>query len=178
MRPIAVDWKVYSVLIGIALLGFVALFLHKLFFFLVISLATSLVALILRFVKPLKYMGIELVTLSTMLVGASYGPIIGGIYAFTLLLTHLVLGDYYIGVYLIWVLPEYVLLGVMSGVFASNLDSIGIAFVIGMNIMNLIFTYLNENDRFFKELPYAIGNSLINSFLFVQFFAAVLQFIG
>ncbi len=178
MISMNIDWKVYSALAGVALLVLMALFINKLFFFLIISLATVLVALILRFGKPLKYMGVELITLTTMIVGAAYGPIIGGVYAFSFLLIQLVLGDYYIGTYLVWVLPEYVLLGVISGVFASNLNSIGIVLIIGLNVTNLIFTFLSENERFFKELPYAIGNSMINSVLFMQFFASVINLIG
>ena len=174
-----VDWKVYSSVVGILLLCILALFLHKVFFFLVIVFATALVGLILRFLQPLKYLGIELVTLSTMVVGAVYGPIIGGLYAFTLLLTHLILGDYYIGTFLVWIIPEYILLGVLSGIFGSSLlGPLGVLLIVGLNSMSLFFTLIGETERFGKEMPYAIGNTIINSILFIQFFSTIVHFIS
>lgn len=173
------DWKIYSILAGILILTVMVLFLKKFFFFFAIILATSLLALILRFLHPIKYLGIELVTLSTMLVGVVYGPVIGGVYAFVMLLMHLILGDYYIGTYLIWLIPEYILLGVLSGIFGSGIiGHLGVAFIIGMNALNLFFTFLGENERFMKELPFAIGNSIINSVILIQFFNSIVTFIG
>lgn len=72
------DWKIYSILAGILVLTVMVLLLKKFFFFFAIILATALLALILRFLYPVKYLGIELVTLSTILVGVVYGPVIGG----------------------------------------------------------------------------------------------------
>lgn len=172
------DWKIYSIAIGILVLVVMVIFLKKFFFFLVISLATALLALILRFLHPVKYLGIELVTLSTILVGVVYGPIVGGIYAFVMLLMHLILGDYYIGTYLIWVVPEYILLGILSGIFGTGIiGPLGVAFIIGLNVLSLFFTFLGENERFVKELPYAIGNSIINSVVLVQFLGLIVNFI-
>lgn len=172
------DWKIYSIAIGILMLVAMAIFLKKFFFFLVISLATVMLALILRFLHPVKYLGVELITLSTILVGVVYGPIVGGLYAFVMLLMHLILGDYYIGTYLVWIMPEYILLGILSGLFGTGIiGPLGVAFIIGMNVLNLFFTFLGENERFAKELPYAIGNSIINSVILVQFLGLIVNFI-
>lgn len=172
------DWKIYSIAVGILVLAVMVLFLKKFFFFLVISSATALLAVVLRFLHPAKYLGIELVTLSTIFVGIVYGPVIGGVYAFVMLLVHLVLGDYYIGTYLVWLLPEYILLGVLAGIFGTGMiGSLGVAFIVGMNTMNLIFTFIGENERVVKELPFAIGNSLINSVILVRFFSSIVGFI-
>jgi len=172
------DWKIYAVGIGIILLAVMILFLEKVFFFLIIALATLLLALILRFLHPVKYLGIELITLSTMLVGVVYGPVTGGIYGFTILLAHLIVGNYYIGTYLMWLLPEYVLLGILAGIFGTGLiGPLGVSFIIGMNLLNALFTLVGENERFVKELPFAIGNAIINSVIFIQFFSSIVNFI-
>lgn len=173
------DWKIYSILLGILLLAVLVLFLKKFLFFLIIVGATILVAFILRFLQLLKYAGVELVTLSTLLVGVVYGPLIGGIYGFVLLLAHLIVGNYYIGTYLMWLLPEYVLLGVLSGILGEGIIGyIGMSFIVGMNLLNAFLTFLGENERFVKELPFAIGNSLINSILLLQVFSLVVDFIA
>lgn len=173
------DWKIYSIGVGVLLLAIMILFLEKIFFLLVISLATVLVAVILRFIHPLKYIGIELVTLSTILVGVTYGPVVGGIYAFVILLAHLMLGDYYMGTYLVWVVPEYVLLGVLTGIIGTGvIGPLGVAFIIGLNLMSLFFTFVGESDRTAKELPYVIGNSIINSVVFLKFFGSIAGFIS
>jgi len=173
------DWKIYSIAIGIILLLVMIFFLEKVFFFFVISSLTVLVAVILGFVHPLKYFGIELVTLSTMLVGVVYGPVVGGIYGFTLLLVHLILGRYYLGSYLMWVIPEYILLGVLSGIFGNGIvGSLGLTFIIGLNLLNVFLTFLVENYRFTKELPYAIGNTIINAVIFMQFFGLIVNFVS
>ena len=176
---IKLDWKVYAVIIGVLLSALFVAFLEKVFFFLVVSAATALLAIILRFAHPAKYLGIELVTMSTMFVGVVYGPVLGGLYAFTMLLVHLIVGDYYMGAYLMWVAPEYILLGVLSGIFGTGvIGPLGISFIIGINLLNLFFTFVGENERFFKELPYAVGNSVINSIILVKVFGSIVGFIN
>lgn len=172
------DWRIYPIVAGVLLLAVFIFFLEKIFFFLIIVLATVLVAGILRFLQPVKYLGVELVTLSTMLVGVVYGPLIGGIYAFVILLVHLILGDYYIGTYLMWVAPEYILLGVLSGIFGTAIiGPLGVSFIVGLNLLSLFFTFIGESDRVGKELPYVIGNIAINSVIFIQLFGSIVNFI-
>lgn len=173
------DWKIYAIGLGVLMLSIMVFFLQKVFFFLAIVLATILLAVVLRFSYPIKYLGVELITLSTMLVGVSYGPILGGIYAFTMLLVHLVVGDYYIGPYLMWLIPEYVVLGILSGILGTSIiGPIGVFFIVSMNLLNLFFTFVGEPERFSKELPFAIGNSVINSAILLKFLSSVVNFIG
>ena len=173
------DWKIYSIIIGILLLATMFIFLEKFFFFLIIVLATILVALILGFAQPLKYIGIELVTISTMIVGVVYGPIIGGAYAFTILPIHFMLGRYYIGTFVVWVIPEYILLGVLSGILGTGIiGPLGVSLIVGLNLMSLFFTFIGESERVGKEIPYAIGNAIINSIIFIQFFRSIVNSIG
>lgn len=176
---IKLGWKIYLMVAAILLLGVTVIFLEKFFFFLVIAATALLVAVVLRFFQALKYIGVELVTLSTMVVGVVYGPVIGGVYAFTILLVHLIIGDYYTGNYLMWVVPLYVLLGVLSGILGTNLVGfLGVFFIIGLDLLSLFFTFVGESDRLGKEVPYIVGNILINSILFVQFFGPVVNFVS
>ncbi len=174
-----IDWKTYSIVGGSLLLIITLFFLEKVFFFFVITIAALLLAVILGLFPPLKYAGLELVTSSTILVGIIYGPVLGGIYGFTMLLAHLVIGQYYIGPYLTWVLPEFILLGIFSGIFkGSMIGPVGVAFVIGINLISMLFTFLVEKDRVGKELPYVIGNVMINSFLITQAFTPIINWIN
>ncbi len=173
------NWRIYAIGSVALLLAILLIFLEKVFFFLIIILTTILVAVLLGFLQPLKYIGIELVTLSTMLVGVVYGPVVGGIYASAILLPHFIVGRYYIGAYLAWVIPEYILLGVLSGVLGAGIiGPLGVSFIVGINLLSLVFTFIGENERFGKELPYVIGNSIINSMIFVQFFGSIVNFIN
>lgn len=173
------NWKIYSIAGGILFLAIMLLFLEKVFFFLVIFLATVLVAAVLGFVQPLKYLGVELVTLSTMVIGVVYGPVVGGLYALVILPIHFILGQYYIGTFLAWVVPEYILLGVLSGVLRSGIiGTLGVSFIIGLNLLNLFLTFLAESDRIGKELPFVVGNIAINSIIFYQFFGSLVDFIS
>lgn len=166
-----VDWKIYSAVAGIFILTALIFFLEKVFFFLLTIVATFTVALILGFFQPLKYLGIELVTLSTMFVGVVYGPVIGGIYGFVSLISHLIIGRYYTGTYLTWILPEYVAIGVLAGILKSAIiGPVGLFIIAGLNITNLVLTSLVESERVGKHFPYAIGNTIINSILFINFF--------
>ncbi|MBI1978633.1 MAG: hypothetical protein HYS62_01060 [Candidatus Aenigmarchaeota archaeon] len=171
------DWKIYVIAAGALLLGLMILFLEKVFFFLIIALATILVAIVLRFVPPLKYLGIELVTLSTMLVGIVYGPVLGGIYAVTILLAHLIIGDYYIGAFLAWVVPLYISLGIASGILGGNLIGVlGVMVIAGINALSLFLTFIGESERVAKEMPYVIGNTLINSVLILNVLGVIVNF--
>ncbi len=77
-----------------------------------------------------------------------------------------------------WIIPGYILLGVLSGIFGTGIiGPLGVSFIIGMNMLNLFFTFLGENERFMKELPYVIGNSIINSVILIQFFSSIVSFI-
>ena len=174
------DWKSYSVIAGVIVIGLMSLFFHNVLFFLLITLATVLLALILGFFEPLKYTGLELITLTTMLVGVVYGPWLGGLYGLIMLIVHLVLGRYYISQYVIWLVPEYIALGMFSGILGlQNLSgTLGLSFIIGMNVVNLILTAVTETERVVNLLPYAIGNSIINSLVFIWFFNSLVTFIG
>lgn len=170
------DWKIYSIAAGMALLLVSVLLLEKFFLFILITAGTALLAFLLGFAQPVKYLGVELVTLTTMLVGVVYGPLLGGVYGFTMLLAHLILGRYYIGSYLMWTIPEYAMLGVLSGIFRTGiLGPVGLSLIVSVNLLSLVLTFIAESERAGKELPYVVGNIVINSILFIQFFRPLVE---
>lgn len=169
-----VDWKIYAVAIGLVALAILFIFLGKILYLLGAVLVTLTLALMLGFIKPLKYIGIELVTLSSIFVGINFGPIIGGIYSFTTLIAHLVLGRYYIGSYLVWLIPEYVALGVLSGILGKDIIGLtGVVIIVAINSVNLLLTFLVENDRVAAHLPYAIGNTVLNTLFLTQIMPSI-----
>lgn len=172
------DWKIHSLVLGFLILCVFGFFLEKVFFFFLTILVTLLLALLLRFLQPLKYVGIELVTLSTIFVGIVYGPVFGGLYGFIVTIAHFMIGHYYIGSYLTWVLPEYVALGILSGILKTGIiGPIGVSVIIGINLINLLLTFLFEREQAGKLMPFIIGNITINSLLFIQFFEAIVNFV-
>ncbi|MBI2542851.1 MAG: hypothetical protein HYW24_01575 [Candidatus Aenigmarchaeota archaeon] len=171
------DWKFYS-FISLLILGMMILVLGKIFLFILIVVLTLVVSLLLRFFQPLKYIGIELVTLSTFLIGIAYGPVVGGLYGFSALLLHFIIGHYYIGHYVIWVIPEYVLIGVFSGILQNQIIGFIVPIIIILNLSNLFLTFLTDPERAGKHIPYVIGNTAINSIIALQFFEQILGFIA
>ncbi|MBI2084133.1 MAG: hypothetical protein HYT70_00765 [Candidatus Aenigmarchaeota archaeon] len=164
-----IDWKVYAAVMGLALIAAIALFIAKIFYLVGAILATLLLALLLGVMKPVKYLGIELVTLSTILIGIMFGSLIGAVYGAVVLIAHLILGRYYIGPYLLWLLPEYALIGVVSGVMGNGIISlVGVSVIAGMNFVNLFLTFLVDRERVGPYVPYVLGNVVINSLLLMQ----------
>ena len=172
------DWKIYLLIAGILVFGVFAIFLQKVMVFIMFILLTCSIALFVRFVPVLKYIGVEFITLSTIFIGFIYGPVTGVVYGTAFLLAHLLIGDYYIGVYLVWLLPEYALLGFLSGVFSSSISSLSLFLIVGMNALNLILTGFLEGDRLGKHLPYVVGNIVINCAIMILFFDSVIKIIG
>lgn len=172
------DWKIYLLIASILVLGVFAIFLQKIMVFIMFILLTCAIALFVRFVPVLKYIGIEFITLSTIFIGFIYGPVTGAVYGTAFLLAHLLIGDYYIGVYLVWLLPEYALLGFLSGVFGSSISSLSLFLIVGMNVLNLILTGFLEGDRLGKHLPYVVGNIVINCAIMILFFDSVIKIVG
>lgn len=164
-----IDGRIYAAVVGLLVLAAIALFIGKVFYMLAAILATLALAVLLGFMQPVKYIGIELVTLSTIFAGIMFGSLAGAVYGVMILLAHLVLGRYYIGPYLVWLLPEYAALGAVAGIMGSGIIGLfGISFIVSMNLANLLMTFLVDRERTAHHLPYVLGNTIINSLLLVQ----------
>ncbi len=164
-----VDWRIYTILAGILTVGVLLLLLGDILLIFGAVLVTLTMAFLLGFAKPLKYVGIELVTLSTIYIGVTFGAMVGAVYAVAILLMHLIIGRYYIGPYLVWLLPEYAVLGIASGVLKAGIIGMtGVLIVGSFNTINLLLTFVVEKERGMRYLPYVIGNTAINALLLMQ----------
>lgn len=144
-----------------------------------LPILTLVVSLVLMLVHPLKYLGIELVTFTTVLFGFVYGPGSGLITGLVLIILHLLLGHYFLGTYVAWVIPEYGLLGYLAGTMTSvGFVNFGIYSIIILNVANVVLTMLAESQNLFKSLPYNFTNILFNILLFTQIGATVLKIVA
>lgn len=158
------------VLMTVIPLALLLLFLtqKKIFFLLTATGASVVISLILGLIPPMKIVGIELVTFSTIMVGNLFGSLVGAIFGVSLLITHLILARYHGGPYIIWILPEYVLIGVLSGILTDV--KMLVAMIVGINLLNIILTFVFYRENFMKHFIFSIGTVVFNSILILKFF--------
>ncbi len=158
------------ILIAVLSLVLLVLFLtqKKIFFFLAAAGASIITSLIMGWFGPMKLVGIELVTFSTILVGSFFGSVVGAIFGVSLLVIHLIAAKYSGGPYIAWVLPEYALIGILSG-FLANVNLL-VAMVAGANLIDIILTLAFYRENFMKTLIFCTGNIIFNAILILNFF--------
>lgn len=117
----------------------------------------------------LKYFGIELVTFATVLIGFAYGPAAGAVAGLVLLVFHLAIARYSLGTYIVWLIPEYVLVGFLSGLLqAIGFMNLGFYAAIGINLTNIFLSLFFDMENFSGNIVYSITNCAFNIFLFMQ----------
>ena len=139
------------ILISAVSLVLLILFLteKKIFFFLTTTAISIIVSLIIGYAGPMKIVGIELVTFSTILVGNIFGSITGAFFGVSLFIIHIIAARYRGGPYLIWVLPIYALMGILSGVIFDV--KILVEMVIGVNILDNVLTFFLYRENSMKS---------------------------
>lgn len=143
----------------------------KIFFFLTTTAISIALSLIIGYLGPMKLVGIELVTFSTILVGNIFGSVTGAIFGVSLFIIHLIAARYRGGPYLIWVLPTYALIGVLSGTIFDV--KILVAMVIGVNILDNVLTFFIYRENFMKTFIFSIGNVVFNYILISKFLVLI-----
>jgi len=171
LRKLRLNYKI--VLIAITSLILLLLFLtqKKIFFLLIatgISVATSLV---IRFFQPMKMVGIELVTFPTILIGSFFGSFVGAIFGVSLLVIHLIVAQHHGGTYIVWILPEYALIGFLSGLLTDV--KLLIVMIIAVNVINSILTLVFSREYFGRHFIFSIGNVIFNAILILKFFSLI-----
>ena len=114
----------------------------------------------------IKQLGIEFVTLTTVLVALTMGPEAGALAGFFLMAEHMIAGQYS-GAYLIWVIPGYAAAGFIAGVVSLPVTALGIGIAIGLNTVFTALTALVTPDATPYFLPHAVGNVVFNAALFI-----------
>lgn len=177
-RRLKKDLAIKIGLISIPLLVIGLVFTKAVILFM-LPILTLVLSLVMMLVRPLKYLGIEFVTFTTVLFGFVYGPGSGMITGLVLVTLHLLIGQYRLGPYLLWVIPEYGLLGYLAGIMTNvGFLNFGIYSIIVINAMNILLTMIAESENIFRSLPYNLTNILFNILLFTQIGATVLKIVG
>lgn len=129
-----------------------------------LTAATAIVAAAVN-AYELRITGLELATFSTVLIGYSFTPLAGAVAGLVLVTLQMVIGGQ-MGVYALWVIPTYGVIGVLAGTVAMPITQLGVVITIGMHILFLGFTSYLTPEGLSGYLPYAIGNTLLNLALF------------
>ncbi len=123
----------------------------------------------------IKTVGIELTTLSTVLIGAVYGPFIGAVAGFGLILLQVIAGQY-TGGYIIWVIPSYAVAGFAAGFFSGrDIFVLGAALTVGMQVVFALLSSVTSLGSLDRYLPYAVTNTGFNLVLFYYFAPLMLE---
>lgn len=166
------------ILIAITSLVLILLFLtqKRIFFLLTVTLASLITSLIIGFVQPMKIAGIELVTFSTILIGSLFSPLVGAFFGVSLLVMHMIVAQYHGGAYLVWTIPEYALIGILSGI----LTSVGmlVAMIIAVNLVNSLLTLVFYRENSGRHLIFSAGNAIFNIVLLLKFFTLITNLIA
>jgi hypothetical protein len=167
--------KKYILILGILLLLF--LLFKKIFLVSILVVSSFFISYVMSNIR-IKSIGLELVTLSAVITGKIYGPLMGLIVAFILIIFHFMISGI-LGVFMLWVVPTYCIVGVFAGIFPINdIVNLGIYLSIFLNIVYLSFTLIFSPGRISKLLPYSITNVIINVILFSTIGKLIVGFIG
>ncbi|MBI2971021.1 MAG: hypothetical protein HYY37_01225 [Candidatus Aenigmarchaeota archaeon] len=154
---------------------FVVLALSNLVAVGVLMLLSFAVSAVISFLR-VRSVGIELVTFATVITGVTHGPVAGAMVGLVLILFHVLAGQF-IGEYVLWVIPGYVIAGFLAPSLGGGIAAAGTTVTLALNVINIMFTLLVGRQNLSRFLPYALTNVLFNWLLFGaagQFIVAVL----
>ncbi|MFB6147428.1 MAG: hypothetical protein ABEJ66_00950 [Candidatus Nanohaloarchaea archaeon] len=159
-RPIVYRSFILAAVISVALLYFTSYVVTAA---LVVSVAV--VAWAMNKVN-MKRFGVELTTLSTVLIAVTYGPAVGAGMGLALVMLQVTAGQY-TGSYIIWVIPSYAVAGLAAGVL-SGLDifTLGFGLTVVMQAVFATLTSVTSSGKLQAYLPYAVTNIAFNLLMF------------
>ena len=172
LRKLKLNYKIVLISVASTLLLTLFLIQKEIFFLLIFTMLSIVLSIIMGFVPPMKIIGIELVTFSTILAGSFFGSITGAVFGVCLLVIHLIVSRYNGGPYLIWTLPSYALIGALSGVL-TNVNFL-VAMLVGVIILDNIFTLAFYKENYAKTFIFSLGNLAFNIVLLLNFFELVM----
>jgi|GEM_PF-677170 hypothetical protein len=150
--------------------------------FLITDLMVISILVVLSLITPIfvkyagiKMLGIELVTLTTILTAVELGPELGAIVGLVLMTAHMIAGQFS-GAYILWVIPGYAVAGFLAGTVNLDITTLGIGIAV---VLNTVFTgitaYLSPPGALSGQIPHAVGNIIFNSMLFVYVAPALMS---
>lgn len=159
----------------------IAAILIGIFFFFswLLVLALVVASIVVSFIvgkSRIRNIGFELVAFAAIITGFAYGATAGIIIGLILIVFHLAVAGFF-GVYVIWTIPEYGLMGYLASTMAASqsITSIGIILVVGINIVNIIITASVFRSHSIKHLPWVLTNILFNAILFIFLAPSLVQ---
>jgi hypothetical protein len=135
----------------------------------IISLLAALSIILPIFLNyaGIKMLGIELVTLTTVLTAIQMGPEAGAIAGFVLMTAHMVAGQFS-GPYILWVIPSYAIAGFIAGTVNLEITVLGIGIAVVLNTVFTVLTYLvSPPEALSGQIPHAVGNTAFNAAIFL-----------
>jgi len=165
--------KTKAILVGVTCLILLILFLTQkpMFFLLLVTAVSIVISVIIGFFSPLKVIGVELVTFSTIIAGSFFGSAFAAVFGVCLLVIHLIVSRYTGGPYLVWTIPSYIVLGILSG-FLTDVRLL-IAMVVGIIVLDNIFTLVFYKENYMKTLIFSVGNIAFNVILLLNMYGLV-----
>lgn len=136
---------------------------------LIISLLAVLSIIVPVFLNHMgiKMLGIELVTLTTVLTALQIGSEAGAVAGLVLMAAHMVAGQFS-GAYILWVIPSYAIAGFTAGMIGSNITMIGIGIAVTLNTVFTALTYIvSPPEALSGQIPHAVGNTVFNTLVFL-----------
>lgn len=175
LKNLNLTYKIILIAVPALILLILFLIQKEMFFLFIATGASILVSVIIGFVPPMKVIGIELVTFSTILAGNFFGSVTGAIFGVCLLIIHLVVSRYSGGPYILWTLPSYALIGSLSG-FLTDVKML-IAMVVGVIVLDNILTLAFYRENCVKTFIFSIGNLAFNIILLLNLFEWITSFV-
>jgi hypothetical protein len=165
--------KTKTILIAVTSAILLILFLtqKQIFIFLLVTAISIAISVIIGFFSPLKLLGVELVTFSTIIAGSFFGSAFAAVFGVCLLVIHLIVSRYTGGPYLVWTIPSYIILGILSG-FLTDVRLL-IAMVVGVIVLDNVFTLTFYRENYMKTLIFSIGNITFNVLLLLNVYGFV-----
>lgn len=160
---------------GFALL--VGVLILQKFFLLVVLVGLSLViSYFIGTYQMSKSVGMELVTFTTVLAGFVFGPTTGAFIGLVLIISHLIIGHFAAGIYVVWVLPLYLAAGVLAGTVSGfDFVTLGLYTALAINGIGIVLTAIAYMQNLGSYIPFAITNVIFNLIVFSQFGPAVIS---
>lgn len=132
----------------------------------ILAVLTVILPIFLNY-AGIKMLGIELVTLTTVLTALQMGAEAGAIAGLVLMTAHMVAGQFS-GAYILWVIPSYAVAGFIAGSVGVDITILGIGIAV---VLNALFTALTSAisppGALSGQIPHAIGNTVFNALLFM-----------
>jgi hypothetical protein len=152
--------------LALAIILAAAMLVTKLFVMAALVVMAFILTMLVR-TFHLRMLGLELATFLTILSGYLYGPEAGMIVGLVSILFHLIGGGYSFGLFYFCIVPTYVLIGLLAGMWSSQpITSLGIYLVLLLNGINLGFTLLFTPGGLVRHVPFALTDILFNVMLF------------